>query len=211
MPATVRGRAAASSCSTTRADRCRCRRLDRGLPMGSPMHLDVSWDGRRILFAYCETDPERHRVAGQHGSVLPPLRDVGRRLGPAATDRRPGRRFRAALSAQRQDPLHLHAARRIPPLRTRAVPRVHDGDRPRRRVERSRHLLPRDARVGPGRAQRRADHLHPLGLRRSPRRPLPAVVVRAARRQRRAQPSTATTRSTRSASGKHGRSPAPIA
>jgi hypothetical protein len=34
-----------------------CRRLDHGLPMGSPLHLDVSWDGKRILFAHCETDP----------------------------------------------------------------------------------------------------------------------------------------------------------
>ena len=33
------------------------RRLDHGLPMGSPLHLDVSWDGQRVLFAYCETDP----------------------------------------------------------------------------------------------------------------------------------------------------------
>lgn len=33
------------------------RQLDRGLPMGSPMHLDVSWDGRRVLFSHCETDP----------------------------------------------------------------------------------------------------------------------------------------------------------
>ncbi|MGM0488345.1 MAG: NPCBM/NEW2 domain-containing protein, partial [Planctomycetota bacterium] len=33
----------------------RARRLDHGLPMGSPLHLDVSWDGERILFAYCET------------------------------------------------------------------------------------------------------------------------------------------------------------
>ncbi len=35
----------------------RVRRLDHGLPEGSPMHLDVSWDGQRILFAHCETDP----------------------------------------------------------------------------------------------------------------------------------------------------------
>jgi hypothetical protein len=35
----------------------RCRRLD-DLPLGSPMHPDVSWDGRRVLFAFCETDPE---------------------------------------------------------------------------------------------------------------------------------------------------------
>ncbi|MHB8898197.1 MAG: HzsA-related protein, partial [Thermoguttaceae bacterium] len=34
------------------------RRLDHGLPVGSPLHLDVSWDGRRILFAYCQTDPK---------------------------------------------------------------------------------------------------------------------------------------------------------
>lgn len=33
------------------------RQLDHGLPAGSPMHLDVSWDGRRILFAHCATDP----------------------------------------------------------------------------------------------------------------------------------------------------------
>lgn len=33
------------------------RRLDHGLPMGSPVHLDVSWDGKRVLFAHCETDP----------------------------------------------------------------------------------------------------------------------------------------------------------
>jgi len=33
------------------------RQLDHGLPMGSPMHLDVSWDGKRILFSHCETDP----------------------------------------------------------------------------------------------------------------------------------------------------------
>jgi len=33
----------------------RCRRLD-ALPTGSFMHLDVSWDGRRVLFAFCETD-----------------------------------------------------------------------------------------------------------------------------------------------------------
>ena len=32
-------------------------RLDHGLPVGSPLHLDVSWDGKRILFAHCETDP----------------------------------------------------------------------------------------------------------------------------------------------------------
>ena len=34
----------------------RCRRLD-GLPPGSFLHADVSWDGRRVLFAYCETTP----------------------------------------------------------------------------------------------------------------------------------------------------------
>ena len=34
------------------------RRLDQGLSMGSPLHLDVSWDGKRILFAHCETDPD---------------------------------------------------------------------------------------------------------------------------------------------------------
>ncbi len=34
------------------------RRLDHGLPQGSPMHLDVSWDGKRILFAHAETNPE---------------------------------------------------------------------------------------------------------------------------------------------------------
>ena len=35
-----------------------CRQLDRGLPLGSPLHMDVSWDGRRILFAHAETNPD---------------------------------------------------------------------------------------------------------------------------------------------------------
>lgn len=34
------------------------RRLDHGLPLGSPLHMDVSWDGRRILFAHAATNPE---------------------------------------------------------------------------------------------------------------------------------------------------------
>jgi hypothetical protein len=34
----------------------RCRRLA-DLPPGSYLHPDVSWDGRRVLFAYCQTDP----------------------------------------------------------------------------------------------------------------------------------------------------------
>lgn len=33
-----------------------CRRLE-SLPTGSYMHLDLSWDGQRVLFAFCETDP----------------------------------------------------------------------------------------------------------------------------------------------------------
>jgi hypothetical protein len=35
----------------------RCRRLE-SLPAGSYMHADVSWDGRRVLFSFCRTDPE---------------------------------------------------------------------------------------------------------------------------------------------------------
>lgn len=35
----------------------RCRRLET-LPAGSYMHADVSWDGRRVLFSFCRTDPE---------------------------------------------------------------------------------------------------------------------------------------------------------
>jgi hypothetical protein len=34
----------------------KCRRLD-DLPMGSYLHPDVSWDGQRVLFSFCETDP----------------------------------------------------------------------------------------------------------------------------------------------------------
>jgi hypothetical protein len=32
------------------------RRID-SLPLGNVMHPDVSWDGRRVLFAFCQTDP----------------------------------------------------------------------------------------------------------------------------------------------------------
>jgi hypothetical protein len=32
------------------------RRID-SLPLGNLMHPDVSWDGRRVLFAFCQTDP----------------------------------------------------------------------------------------------------------------------------------------------------------
>ena len=35
----------------------RCRQLG-SLPVGSYEHPDVSWDGRRVLFAFCETRPE---------------------------------------------------------------------------------------------------------------------------------------------------------
>lgn len=35
----------------------RCRRLA-DLPIGSYQHADVSWDGRRVLFSFCKTDPE---------------------------------------------------------------------------------------------------------------------------------------------------------
>jgi hypothetical protein len=34
----------------------RCRQLA-ALPMGSYLHPDVSWDGQRVLFSFCETDP----------------------------------------------------------------------------------------------------------------------------------------------------------
>ncbi|HPA16605.1 MAG TPA: NPCBM/NEW2 domain-containing protein [Verrucomicrobiae bacterium] len=37
-------------------DSMRARRLD-SLPTGSFQHLDVSWDGRRVLFAFCKTNP----------------------------------------------------------------------------------------------------------------------------------------------------------
>jgi len=33
-----------------------CRQLG-ALPMGSYLHPDVSWDGQRVLFSFCETDP----------------------------------------------------------------------------------------------------------------------------------------------------------
>ena len=59
------------------------------------------------------------------------------------------------------------------------VPGLHAGRGRRRRLEPAVDLVPRDARMGPGRAERRPRHLHALGLRRSPRRPLPAAVDRA--------------------------------
>ena len=34
------------------------RQLDHGLRIGSPLHIDVSWDGKRILFAHAATNPE---------------------------------------------------------------------------------------------------------------------------------------------------------
>ncbi|MCY2993959.1 MAG: NPCBM/NEW2 domain-containing protein [Planctomycetota bacterium] len=38
-------------------DSMRCRQLGT-LPVGSYEHPDVSWDGRRVMFAFCETRPE---------------------------------------------------------------------------------------------------------------------------------------------------------
>jgi hypothetical protein len=59
----------------------RCRRLDT-LPSGSFLHADVSWDGRRVLFAYCGFGPpagtDRHYrlyEVGADGSDLVQLTD----------------------------------------------------------------------------------------------------------------------------------------
>ncbi len=77
--------------------------------------------------------------------VLSPVRNVRRRFGPAATDRRALRRFFAAVPAQREDPVHLDAPRRISSLRTRAVSRAHDGRGQRRRLGSASDLVSRDA------------------------------------------------------------------
>ena len=38
------------------------------LPPGSYQHLDVSFEGERLLFAYCEvSSPPRDTIAGEHG------------------------------------------------------------------------------------------------------------------------------------------------
>ena len=42
----------------------RCRRLA-SLPTGSPLHLDVSCDGRRVLFAFCEIELGAQRLAAR--------------------------------------------------------------------------------------------------------------------------------------------------
>ena len=50
----VRGRAGACSCSNRPGQSFACRPLvSAALPRGSYQHLDVSWDGRGILFSYC--------------------------------------------------------------------------------------------------------------------------------------------------------------
>lgn len=45
----------------------RVRRLDHGLPPGSPLHLDVSWDGKHILFAHCATQPNATESVSNEG------------------------------------------------------------------------------------------------------------------------------------------------
>jgi hypothetical protein len=46
-----------------------CRQLATALPPGSFQHLDVSWDGQRLLFAYCRADtapPDREKCLDRH-------------------------------------------------------------------------------------------------------------------------------------------------
>ncbi len=164
-----------------------CRQLAAGsLPLGNYEHLDVSWDGQRILFAYChaETTPrdrEEHLERHYHlyevqadGSGLRQLTD-----GPYddfSPRYLPDGKI-LFLSTRRGG---FHRCGRGPcNVFTMALCKA-DGS------ESAPDLVPRDARVGPGRAERRARDLHALGLRRPPRRPLPAALVGAARRQRRA-------------------------
>jgi len=46
----------------------RCRELTSALPLGSYQHLDVSFEGDRLLFAYCETpSPPRDAFEGERG------------------------------------------------------------------------------------------------------------------------------------------------
>ena len=139
---------------------------------GSFLSPDLSYDGKQILFAYVEcrgdrihlhhTDPSRgHWDPGRCYHVFKVNVDG---IGPGAADRRHLERFRPLLAAQRPDRLHLRAARRLPALRPR-LPHLHALRHGRRRQRHQLPELPRDQRVEPQRDQRRADPLHPLGLR----------------------------------------------
>ena len=54
----------------------RCRQLAKELPTGSTLHPDVSFDGQRIVFAFCKVDkPPKNR--DDHGDVFYHLYEVG--------------------------------------------------------------------------------------------------------------------------------------
>ena len=78
-----------SSCSRHPGRSMRTRQLT-NLPAGSYQHPEVSWDGRRILFAYCEVPtvpPDRRRIRNGSTTSI----SVGGRHGTPATDQRPVR------------------------------------------------------------------------------------------------------------------------
>ncbi len=111
------------------------------LPTGSYQHPEVSWDGRHILFAYCEapTAPANRTVHQERNYHIYEVA-VGR-LRTAATDGRSLRRFLASLFARWQTPVPLHATGRFSSLRRRTVSGLHAGHRRGRRIQPATDLL----------------------------------------------------------------------
>ena len=65
---TAGGRGPAAACSCSRASRDRCRELrclTADMPAGSFLRPDLSYDGQKVLFAYCQALPARGRPEGQ--------------------------------------------------------------------------------------------------------------------------------------------------
>ncbi len=102
--------------SAFKTDHPRVRCLTADLPAGSCQGPDLSYDGKKVLFAYCRYYPgvAGHGQQGRQGEAarglfLSRLRDERRRQSAAADHPRPLRRLRSPLSAQRRDPLPFHA------------------------------------------------------------------------------------------------------
>ena len=166
----------------------RVRRLTGDLPEGSYLHPEVSYDGRTIYFAFCECDS----AAESWGD--PDAADRHYHLYAVRAD---GTESRCLTDGAYDDfsptclpdgKLLFISTRRGGFHRCGRGPcYVYTLARGRgRRLESASDFVPRDQRVGPGRAARRPRDLHAVGLRRPQRGLLPAALDGAAGRQRRA-------------------------